>query len=773
MSDARRSLTEELTAVLQEHIAGGGEAALLRAYDLGREAVTDRLNFLEMLAMQQAALVALLLQRLGTDEGARLTQAAAEVFTESLAPFELARRSSQEGNALLRHLNEELERQVAERTEELRRSVERLAALQTIDRAILAAKSTEDIAQVGLRHLRVLIQCERASVHVFDVAGHEVTPLVVDVAGEAGTGGGRRVSIEAHGEVEELSRDQVYMEEDLSARSQLPPFLQHLLANGVRSYLRIPLSAQGTVIGIMYLSRYRNGPFSRPQIAIAEEVADQIAIALQQARLREQVQHHAAELQRQRDFAESLIETARVIVLLLDPDGRILRFNHYMEKLSGYRLAEVQGKSWFATFIPERNRSRVQEMFVEAVHGAQAYYGVNAIVTRDRREREIEWSSTTLTDATGNLIGLLCIGQDITERQRAQTLLQNLVQTAQDAIVSIDQRGRIELFNPAAEQIFGYTRAEAVGQNVNMLMPEPYASEHDEYIRRAQRTGEFRALGRTRVIAARRKTGEVFPIELSLAKIAMGEEVTYGAFIRDISEKVRLQEQLLERERLAAIGTTAATFAHEVGNPLNSMYMSAQLLERRLARQQGEVDERALVSLRNLMGEIRRLVSLLDEFRTLARRQKVNLQSVSLTAVVEDVLAVESLSYKAQGITIERSLPADLPLVQVDTEKMKQVVLNLCKNAAEAMPEGGKLSVSVSHAGDQVSLEISDTGGGIPAGVDIFEPFITTKPKGTGLGLTIVRQIIAAHDGTLTYHSTPAQGTTFTITLPVPRQVQT
>lgn len=769
MSDARRSLTEELTAVLRAHIAGGGEEALLRAYDLGRAAVTDRLNFLEMLAMQQDALVALLLQRLGTDEGARLTQAAAEVFAESLAPFELARRSSQEGNALLRHLNGELERQVAERTEELRRSVERLATLQTIDRAILAAKSTEDIAQVSLRHLRVLIQCERASVHVFDVAGHEVTPLVVDVAGEAGTGGGRRVSIEAHGDVEELSRDQVYMEEDLSARSQLPPFLQHLLANGVRSYLRIPLSAQGTVIGVIYLSRFRSGSFSRAQIAVAEEVADQIAIALQQAGLREQVQHHAAELQRQRDFAESLIETARVIVLVLDPDGRILRFNHYMEELSGYRLAEVQGKNWFATFIPERNRSRVQEMFAEAVHGSQAYYGINAIVTRDRHEREIEWSSTTLRDVTGNLIGLLCIGQDITERQRAQTLLQNLVQTAQDAIVSIDQRGRIELFNPAAEQIFGYTRDEVVGQSVNLLMPEPYASEHDEYIRRAQRTGEFRALGRTRAIAARRKTGEVFPIELSLAKIAVGEEVTYGAFIRDISEKVRLQEQLLERERLAAIGTTAATFAHEVGNPLNSMYMSAQLLERRLARQHDEVDERALVSLRNLMGETRRLVSLLDEFRALARRQKVTLQSVSLTAVVEDVLAVESLAYKAQGITIERSLPADLPLVRVDTEKMKQVVLNLCKNAAEAMLEGGTLSVRVAHAGDQVRLEISDTGGGIPAGIDIFEPFITTKPQGTGLGLTIVRQIIAAHDGTLTYHSTPGQGTTFTISLPVPR----
>jgi two-component system, LuxR family, sensor kinase FixL len=596
MSDRRRSLTEQLIAVLQEHIAGGGEAALLRAYELGRSAVAAKLNVLDMLALQQDALVGMLLQRLGSEESARFTQAAANVFAESLAPFELAQRSSQEGTALLRHLNEELERQVAERTEEL---------------------------------------------------------------------------------------------------------------------------------------------------------------------------------QRQRDFAERLIDTVQAIVLVLDFEGRILRFNRYMEELSGYRLAEVRGKSWFATFIPQRARSRVQDMFAEATHGPRTYYGMNSIVTRDGHEREIEWASTTLKNAGGEVIGLLSLGQDITERRRVQALLHNLVQTTQDAVISIDRQGRIDLFNRTAEQIFGYARHEVVGRNVSMLMPEPYAGEHGSYIARYERTGEPRAIGRIRTVAARRKNGEVFPIELSVTEIKVGDETYYGAFIRDISEKIRLQEQLLERERLAAIGTTAATFAHEVGNPLNSMYMAAQLLERRLAKQQSEIDERAQGSLRNLMSEIKRLIELLDEFRSLARRQKLTLQPMSLAAVVGDVLAAESLSYRVQGITVEQSFPADLPLVRIDVEKMKQVVLNLCKNAAEAMPEGGKLTVSAADAGGQVRLEISDTGVGIPVGIDIFEPFITTKPKGTGLGLTIVRQIIAAHKGLLIYHSTPGQGTTFTIMLPVAPHVET
>jgi two-component system sensor kinase FixL len=773
MNTLHRLLTEQLSAVLQEYIAGGGEAALLRSYDLGRSAVAHHMNVLEVLAVQQEVFMAILLQRLGDEEGIRLTRAAAEIFAESLAPFELAKRSSQEGSALLRLLNAELERQVAERTQELRHAVERLAALHSIDRAILAAESIEDVVRVSLSLLRSLVLCDRASVHVFDETGSEATLLAVDAEGGDATEIGTRSPIEFYGDIGSLDQVQVSVEEDLNAHSQLAPYLQSLRENGVRSYVRVPLGVQGNTIGFIYLSRYNPGSFSPDHLAIAQEVADQIAIALQQARLHEQVQHHALALQRQRDFAESLIETAHAIVLVLDREGRIVRFNPYMESLSGYRLAEVQGKSGVTTFIPERLRNRVQAMFSEAMRSPQTYYAINPIVTRDGHEREIEWSSSSLKDTSGSVIGLLSIGQDITERERAQAALRNLIETTQDAVITVDAQGRIELFNPAAEGIFGYVGGEVLGQKVNMLMPEPYAAEHGEYMAHAQRTGERRAVGRTRTVAARRKSGEIFPIEISLAEIRIGNEVKYGAFIRDISEKLRLQERLLERERLAAIGTTAATFAHEVGNPLNSMYLSAQLLDRRLSKNHPEIDEKARESLHNLTGEIKRLIALLQEFRSLARRSKLDLRSVSLTAVVAEVLAVETLSYTPRGITVGQSFPPDLPLVWADVEKIKQVVLNLCKNAAEAMPGGGELTVSATNFDGQVRLEITDTGVGIPAGVDVFEPFVTTKTQGTGLGLTIVRQIVAAHNGKLTYRSVSGEGTTFTLTLPAAPQGET
>jgi len=361
--------------------------------------------------------------------------------------------------------------------------------------------------------------------------------------------------------------------------------------------------------------------------------------------------------------------------------------------------------------------------------------------------------------------------QKITDRtadlQRTEAWLHSLIQTSQDAVISIDRHGGIILFNPAAERMFGYTQAEVIGQKVNMLMAESYAREHNSYIAHYERTGEARAIGRIRSVTAKHKTGEPFPIELSVTEARTESEVRYSAFIRDISEKVQLQERLLERERLAAIGTTAATFAHEVGNPLNGMSLTAQILERRLAKRPEQAEDNIITPLRTLMGEIRRLSLLLDEFRTLARRQTLHCKPLQLAQLVTDVLTTEAAQFETAGVQVTQHVPPDLPVISADGEKLKQVLLNLCKNAVEAMPQGGTLSVCVTHVGSYLHLDISDTGVGIPDGVDIFEPFVTTKAQGTGLGLTITRQILAAHNGSLTYHSTPGQGATFALTLPI------
>ncbi|MEM9452896.1 MAG: PAS domain S-box protein [Myxococcota bacterium] len=369
------------------------------------------------------------------------------------------------------------------------------------------------------------------------------------------------------------------------------------------------------------------------------------------------------------------------------------------------------------------------------------------------------------TTSMANIPHLPTPMNDDEARLRADWYAQ-LLATTRDAVVCIGSDSCIVLFNAAAEQMFGYTAEQVLGQKVHILMAEPYASEHDAYVERYERTGQAHAIGRIRSVAARRANGEVFPVELSVTEVELGQTARYGAFIRDITDKMKLQERLLERERLAAIGTTAASFAHEIGNPLNSMHMHAQLLERRLDRQPEAVDARVHDSVAALLHETRRLSHLLDEFRALARRHRLSVVPTDLSHLVRDVLSTETPALNARRITVAHSVPDQLRTSFIDGEKIRQVLINLIKNAAEAMPEGGRLHLSVTETQTHVRTEVRDTGGGIPAGLDIFEPFVTSKPQGTGLGLPVAMQIVQAHGGTLHHEPLEDRGTMFVVQLP-------
>jgi PAS domain S-box-containing protein len=344
--------------------------------------------------------------------------------------------------------------------------------------------------------------------------------------------------------------------------------------------------------------------------------------------------------------------------------------------------------------------------------------------------------------------------------------LERLIATTQDAVLSIDRFGRVLLFNPAAERIFGYAKREVLGQKVNILMAEPYRSEHDEYIAHYEQTGEARAIGTIRTVTAQRKNGELFPIELSVTELREDKEVRYAAFIRDISEKTKMHAQLLESERLAAIGTTAAKIGHELANPINGMSLTIQLLEQRISKVPDGSSGAVLVTVKRLKDEIGRLHKLVGQFSIISRREKYDFQQNSLATVLTDVIALQAPYFAERAIQLEYAIAADLPLVSIDSDKIKQALLNLLKNAGEAMPGGGKITLTSFVSGASVVMELSDTGTGIPLEIDAFDPFVTTKKEGTGVGLVIVRQIMTAHSGKISYRSTPGQGTTFRLELP-------
>jgi signal transduction histidine kinase len=220
-----------------------------------------------------------------------------------------------------------------------------------------------------------------------------------------------------------------------------------------------------------------------------------------------------------------------------------------------------------------------------------------------------------------------------------------------------------------------------------------------------------------------------------------------------------------QQERLAVIGKAAATFAHEAGNLLHSLSLAVELLEVELMSRAELVDDWCAMPLRHLKQHTTHLMALLREFRMVSAHQRCSLRPTSVAVVVSDLLATAARYYAARGIQVEQMVSPDLPLVAADSKKLTQALLNLCNNAVEAMSPGGTLTIHAYAAHPGVSVEITDTGMGLPDGVDIFSPFTTTKPHGVGLGLTIVQQIVAAHQGVLTYRSTPGGGTTFRIAL--------
>jgi signal transduction histidine kinase len=247
-----------------------------------------------------------------------------------------------------------------------------------------------------------------------------------------------------------------------------------------------------------------------------------------------------------------------------------------------------------------------------------------------------------------------------------------------------------------------------------------------------------------------------------------GQLVETNAALRvEMAERQTAEEKLRQSERLAAITVAAAKLAHEIGNPLNGMSTTVQILERSLSKHKHLADETLTSTIQDLKQEIDRLRSLLQGWRALARPQPLTLQPVSLPQVVAEVLRTQAFYYDEYGINIEQTFPPQLPLVAGDQEKLAQALLNLCKNAVEAMPHGGVLTICGNSAESHVLLTISDTGVGIPEGLNILEPFTTTKEAGTGLGLAIVQQIVTAHGGTMTYTSTPGRGTTFSLQFPI------
>ncbi|WP_425402270.1 PAS domain S-box protein [Inquilinus limosus] len=386
--------------------------------------------------------------------------------------------------------------------------------------------------------------------------------------------------------------------------------------------------------------------------------------------------------------------------------------------------------------------------------------------------------------ADGTSEGVVVLHADVTDARAAQTTaeareahLRSILETIPDAMVVIDAQGLIQSFSNAAERLFGYTREEVQGRNVNMLMPSPYREAHDGYLARYFATGERRIIGIGRVVVGRRKDGGTFPMELAVGEVSREGHRLFTGFIRDLTERqeteARLQElqsELLHVSRLSAMGQMAATLAHELNQPLTAVTNYCQAMRRVL----GSGDPSNLTKLREAVElsaeQALRAGQIIRRLRDFVARGETEKHVETVAKMVEEASALALVGAKEHGVRVNLTVDAKPRHVVVDKIQIQQVLLNLMRNAIEAMDGSPRreLEIAAAARGDMIEFAVTDTGPGLSPEVEgqLFQPFVTTKRHGMGIGLSICRTIVEAHGGRLWTEPTPGGGATFRFTLP-------
>ncbi len=614
------------------------------------------------------------------------------------------------------------------------------------------------------------------------------------------------------------------------------------------------------------------------------------------------------EVRRNERHLRNILNSLLVFVGVLTPEGVLIEVNQTTLEAALLKPEEVIGKPFEETYwwsyspsIQVQLRAAIQR----AAQGEKSRYDVVVRVGEDRFIT-VDFALVPEFDTTGRVSHLIASAVDITERKQVEEALRQseeraraIVDTSVDGIITIDERGNIESFNKAAERIFGYRVEEVIGRNVSILMPPPYREEHDRYIRNYLETGKKKVIGIGREVVGQHKDGTIFPIDLAISEVRLGDRRMFTGIVRDITQRKQIEEQLREQaallnqaqdaivvrdlkhrilfwnksaeriygwtaeevrnkniqkllyqgdlsqfeeahrtlmekgewrgelkqitkdgreiiveghwvlvrddkglpksvlvintdvtekkkleaqflraQRMESLGTLAGGIAHDLNNVLAPILMAIKLLQQKFTDEQGQ---RLLATLRSSAERGAGIVNQLLSFARGAEGEHIVLQPKHLIKDIEKILK-ETLP---KSIQIHTIIPEDLWSIHGDATQLYQVLMNLCVNARDAMPKGGKLTLEAENIqldasyarmhleakpGPFVLITVTDTGVGIPASIldKIFEPFFTTKEhgQGTGLGLSTALGIVKGHGGFINVYSEIGKGTQFKIYLP-------
>jgi two-component system sensor kinase FixL len=481
----------------------------------------------------------------------------------------------------------------------------------------------------------------------------------------------------------------------------------------------------------------------------------------------------------------AIVSSSDDAIIGMTLDGLVTDWNRGAEGIFGYAANEMIGCS-ITPLLPPGHEAEEEEQILARIRRGEK---VDHFETQRRRKDgtviDVSVTVSPVYDESGRLVGASKVSRDITTAKRAQSALlereahlQSVLDTVPDAMIVIDTRGIMQSFSATAEKLFGYTAAEAIGRNVSILMPEPYAGQHDGYLARYLATGERRIIGLGRLVVGQRKDGSTFPMELAVGEMRSGDRRFFTGFVRDTTERQEaqqrlqdLQAELIFMSRFTALGEMASTLAHELNQPLTAVASYLNGARRLLDRGRPEDRDQIRHAVDSAADQALRAGQIIKRLREFVARGESDRHAEDLRKLVEEASALALVGVRETGVRVTYTFDRRVGLVVVDKIQIQQVILNLMRNALEAMLEaGGRKEMHISARpldGNMVEVAVADTGPGIAPEImaRLFQPFVTSKAQGMGVGLSISRTIAEAHGGTLTAEPAPGGGTIFRMTL--------
>lgn len=486
------------------------------------------------------------------------------------------------------------------------------------------------------------------------------------------------------------------------------------------------------------------------------------------------------------ELAESILDTLDALVVILDIEGRIIRFNRAAEHLTGFKESEVLRQCVWDAVVSDHDKNVVREVFGDLLEGGKPSHFENSWTTIDGDQRDIVWSNTVIKDQDGKVSHIIGTGIDVTSERRMRKVIENdraqlrtINDGVHDAIITTDELGDVLSFNVNAERLFGYDVQEVTGRSFTVLFDGITKDRNRDSIQRYLSQSFERLSGKKHSVIARRKDGTFFPARLNIAKVILDDRPFFTAFVQDDSEIAQaakeideLNSSLIHAARLSDMGELVGTITHEVSQPLSAIINYAAAGQR-LVEQQSSSEKLSEV-FEKIERQTYRVNEIIENLRHFLREGDHDQKPVNLNAIVQQAIELSALTMPEGRVSIQADIDPELPMIWADELQILQAVENLVRNAHDSVKKStaGRINIIARQSrGDEgfVELIVSDNGEGIdPEMTDhLFKAFKTTKLDGMGLGLSITKRIIDAHDGSLELIENSKSGATFQILLPV------